>query len=172
MDRSFLQPAKISRFVLSTLELVRLNLRQYVMKVSTKRCLLTFLLSVDLTHASYVKFWRIQNVTVNFDRLETSLNFDNYLPASFYSIFIVGSKATRAIFLRHGLVFTTGFSKMSERQYSLRTPDCLDKPIVMVELDTSNGVMFPLYDPDTNLVYLCGKGDSVIRLSFSPSFDY
>ncbi|KAJ8978344.1 hypothetical protein NQ317_002653 [Molorchus minor] len=33
-----------------------------------------------------------------------------------------GSKATRAIFLRHGLVFTTGFSKMSERQYSLRTP--------------------------------------------------
>lgn len=75
-----------------------------------------------------------------------------------------GSKATRAIFLRHGLVFTTGFSKMSERQYSLRTPDALNEPIVMVELDTSNGVMFPLYDPDTNLVYLCGKGDSVIRL--------
>ncbi|GJQ78111.1 hypothetical protein Trydic_g2449 [Trypoxylus dichotomus] len=74
-----------------------------------------------------------------------------------------GTKATRAIFLRHGLVFTTGFSKMSERQYSLRTPDALGEPIVMVELDTSNGVMFPLYDPDTNLVYLCGKGDSVIR---------
>ena len=33
----------------------------------------------------------------------------------------------------------------------------LDDPIVMVELDTSNGVMFPIYDPDTNLVYLCGK---------------
>lgn len=33
----------------------------------------------------------------------------------------------------------------------------------MVELDSSNGVMFPMYDPDTNLVYLCGKGDSVIR---------
>ncbi|XP_065336917.1 coronin-6 isoform X1 [Cloeon dipterum] len=74
-----------------------------------------------------------------------------------------GSKATRAIFLRSGLVFTTGFSKMSERQYSLRAPDHLSDPIVMVELDTSNGVMFPLYDPDTNLVYLCGKGDSVIR---------
>jgi len=29
--------------------------------------------------------------------------------------------------------------------------------------DTSNGVMFPVYDPDTNLVFLCGKGDSVIR---------
>ncbi|KAK0078094.1 hypothetical protein PV325_003050 [Microctonus aethiopoides] len=74
-----------------------------------------------------------------------------------------GSKATRAIFLRGGLIFTTGFSKMSERQYSLRAPDMLGEPIVMVELDTSNGVMFPLYDPDTSLVYLCGKGDSVIR---------
>lgn len=52
---------------------------------------------------------------------------------------------------------------MSERQYSLRAPDALDEPIVMVELDTSNGVMFPLYDPDTSMVYLCGKGDSVIR---------
>jgi coronin-1B/1C/6 len=74
-----------------------------------------------------------------------------------------GSKATRAIFLRHGLIFTTGFNRSSERQYSLRAPDALSEPIVMVDLDTSNGVMFPLYDPDTNLVYLCGKGDSVIR---------
>lgn len=55
------------------------------------------------------------------------------------------------------------FSKSSERQYSLRAPDSLSEPIVMVELDTSNGVMFPLYDPDTSLIFLCGKGDSVIR---------
>lgn len=74
-----------------------------------------------------------------------------------------GTKASQAIFLRHGLIFTTGFNRSSERQYSLRAPDALGDPIVMVELDTSNGVMFPLYDPDTNLVYLCGKGDSVIR---------
>lgn len=74
-----------------------------------------------------------------------------------------GNKASRAIYLKNGLVFTTGFTKHSERQYSLRAPGHLDDPIVMVELDTSNGVMFPLYDPDANLVYLCGKGDSVIR---------
>ena len=46
---------------------------------------------------------------------------------------------------------------MSERQYALRDPHHLNDPISIVELDTSNGVMFPLYDPDTNLVYLCGK---------------
>ncbi|KAK2708125.1 coronin-1C-A-like [Artemia franciscana] len=74
-----------------------------------------------------------------------------------------GNKTSKAIFLKNGLVFTTGFSKISERQYSLRAPKHLGEPIIMVELDSSNGVMFPLYDPDTNLVYLCGKGDSVIR---------
>ena len=42
-------------------------------------------------------------------------------------------------------------------QYSLRAPGHLDDPIVMVELDTSNGGMFPMYDPDANLIYLCGK---------------
>lgn len=68
-----------------------------------------------------------------------------------------GNKASRAIFLKNGLVFTTGFTKHSERQYSLRAPGHLDDPIVMVELDTSNGVMFPMYDPDANLIYLCGK---------------
>lgn len=68
-----------------------------------------------------------------------------------------GSKGTRAIFMKNGLVFTTGFSKTSERQYSLRAPDHMDEPIVMVELDSSNGVMFPFYDADTNMVYLCGK---------------
>ena len=76
-----------------------------------------------------------------------------------------GNKAARAIFLKNGLVFTTGFTKHSERQYSLRAPGHLDDPIVMVELDTSNGVMFPLYDPDANLIYLCGKvGSSILEL--------
>lgn len=29
--------------------------------------------------------------------------------------------------------------------------------MVQTEVDTSNGVMFPFYDPDSNIVYLCGK---------------
>ena len=28
------------------------------------------------------------------------------------------------------------------------------------EMDTSNGVLLPFYDPDTNVVYLCGKVSS------------
>uniref|UniRef100_A0AAR2LW07 Coronin n=1 Tax=Pygocentrus nattereri TaxID=42514 RepID=A0AAR2LW07_PYGNA len=38
-----------------------------------------------------------------------------------------------------------------------------EEPIALLELDTSNGVLLPFYDPDTSMVYLCGKGDSSIR---------
>lgn len=74
-----------------------------------------------------------------------------------------GAKPQKAIFLRNGLVFTTGFSRMSERQYALRSEVALSEPIVLEELDTSNGIMTPIYDPDVNLLYLCAKGDSNIR---------
>ncbi|XP_077168796.1 coronin-6 isoform X3 [Paroedura picta] len=39
----------------------------------------------------------------------------------------------------------------------------LEEPIALQEMDTSNGVLLPFYDPDSSIVYLCGKGDSSIR---------
>lgn len=74
-----------------------------------------------------------------------------------------GSKTCKAIFMKDGSVLTTGFSKMSGRQYALRHRGKLGQPVVQESIDKSNGTMFLLYDPDTNLVYFCGKGDSVIR---------
>ncbi|XP_026105663.1 uncharacterized protein LOC113077515 isoform X1 [Carassius auratus] len=74
-----------------------------------------------------------------------------------------GARPIRAIFLSDGKVFTTGFSRMSERQLALWDPENMEEPISVHEMDTSNGVLLPFYDPDTNVVYLCGKGDSSIR---------
>ncbi|XP_028824583.1 coronin-1C-A isoform X2 [Denticeps clupeoides] len=74
-----------------------------------------------------------------------------------------GARPMRAIFLSDGNVFTTGFSRMSERQLALWNPENMEEPITVHEMDTSNGVLLPFYDPDTNVVYLCGKGDSSIR---------
>ncbi|XP_075686450.1 coronin-1C isoform X2 [Rhinoderma darwinii] len=74
-----------------------------------------------------------------------------------------GARPMRAIFLSDGSVFTTGFSRMSERQLALWNPKSMDEPIALHEMDTSNGVLLPFYDPDTNIIYLCGKGDSSIR---------
>lgn len=74
-----------------------------------------------------------------------------------------GSRPMRAIFMSDGNVFTTGFSRMSERQLALWNPQNMEEPISVHEMDTSNGVLLPFYDADTNVVYLCGKGDSSIR---------
>uniref|UniRef100_A0A8D2KM27 Coronin n=1 Tax=Urocitellus parryii TaxID=9999 RepID=A0A8D2KM27_UROPR len=38
-----------------------------------------------------------------------------------------------------------------------------EEPVALQEMDTSNGVLLPFYDPDSSIVYLCGKGDSSIR---------
>ncbi|XP_075450356.1 coronin-6 isoform X1 [Ascaphus truei] len=74
-----------------------------------------------------------------------------------------GMRPMRAIFTRDGNVFTTGFSRMSQRELGLWDPKNFDDPIALQEMDTSNGVLLPFYDPDSNIVYLCGKGDSSIR---------
>ncbi|XP_058877102.1 LOW QUALITY PROTEIN: coronin-1B-like [Acipenser ruthenus] len=74
-----------------------------------------------------------------------------------------GARPMRSIFVSDGKVFTTGFSRMSERQLALWDPSNMEEPIAIQEMDSSNGVLLPFYDPDTNVVYLCGKGDSSIR---------
>ena len=74
-----------------------------------------------------------------------------------------GMKPSQAVFTKSGMIFTTGFTKQSERQYALRKPGSLGEPLCLENIDVTNGVMFPMYDPDANLVYLCGKGDNVIR---------
>uniref|UniRef100_A0A8C4Q244 Coronin n=1 Tax=Eptatretus burgeri TaxID=7764 RepID=A0A8C4Q244_EPTBU len=74
-----------------------------------------------------------------------------------------GIRPMRAIFTRDDHVFTTGFTRMSERQMGLWDPKNFEEPIALQELDTSNGVLLPFYDYDSNVIYLCGKGDSSIR---------
>lgn len=74
-----------------------------------------------------------------------------------------GTRPMRAVFLSDGKILTTGFSRMSERQLALWDTKDLSEPMAVQEMDTSNGVLLPFYDPDTNMVYLCGKGDCTIR---------
>ncbi|VDO04645.1 unnamed protein product [Rodentolepis nana] len=74
-----------------------------------------------------------------------------------------GTKPQQAIYLKDGRVFTTGFSPMSERQFAIWAKDDVETRLVEMDLDISNGIMFPFYDPDSNLLFLCGKGDSSMR---------
>ncbi|KAL0993304.1 hypothetical protein UPYG_G00105880 [Umbra pygmaea] len=74
-----------------------------------------------------------------------------------------GSRPVKAVFVSDGKILSTGFSRMSERQVALWDPKNFAEPLTLQELDTSSGVLLPFFDPDTGIIYLCGKGDSSIR---------
>jgi hypothetical protein len=75
-----------------------------------------------------------------------------------------GTKTSKALFLKDGRIITFGFSRMSDRQYALwDSRDLSAGPLVMEDIDRASGVLFPFYDPDTELIYAAGKGDGSIR---------
>lgn len=49
------------------------------------------------------------------------------------------------------------------RQINVYDTRNLSGAISMVEVDHSNGTLIPLFDADTNALYLAGKGDSQVR---------
>jgi coronin-2 len=62
-----------------------------------------------------------------------------------------------------GNLFTTGFSKFSDRQYAVWSQEDLSQPLVQETIDSSSGVLVPHYDPDTRMIYVAGKGDGNVR---------
>jgi len=75
-----------------------------------------------------------------------------------------GVKGMRLTFLgAKEKLFTMGFSKTSERQYSLWDPRLLKTPVQQENIDTAAGIIMPFYDNDTNVLYLAGKGDGNVR---------
>jgi len=70
----------------------------------------------------------------------------------------------RVAFLgRHEKLFTMGFSKTSERQFTLWDPRNLGTGIRTENIDTAAGILMPFYDDDTNVLFLAGKGDGNVR---------
>lgn len=77
----------------------------------------------------------------------------------------VGLKAMRVTWLGNSpFSLSTGFSKTRERQYGLWDTRDLSKPIKLSTLDSSTGVIAPLFDADTNLIFLGGNGDGTVRV--------
>eukprot|EP00088_Acartia_fossae_P016442 TRINITY_DN1919_c0_g1_i2.p1 TRINITY_DN1919_c0_g1~~TRINITY_DN1919_c0_g1_i2.p1 ORF type:complete len:628 (+),score=126.99 TRINITY_DN1919_c0_g1_i2:93-1976(+) len=75
-----------------------------------------------------------------------------------------GNKASKATYLGDsGMFLSTGFNRYSDREISIWTQADLDKPLKTVSLDSSSGVLNPVYDFDTKMVYIIGKGDGNVR---------
>lgn len=59
-------------------------------------------------------------------------------------------------------ILTTGFDTARQRQIIIRDLRMFDVPEKSLELDCSTGVLMPLWDADTNMLFLAGKGDTTI----------
>lgn len=57
---------------------------------------------------------------------------------------------------------TTGFSKISERQYAVFDTRDLSQPLIMKRLDDYNGIPYPFFDEDTQLLFIAGRGEAAI----------
>ena len=75
-----------------------------------------------------------------------------------------GTKASKVAYIGNtGTLFTTGFSKFSDRQLAVWSENDLSKPLKIENIDSSSGILNPVYDHDSNMVYVFGKGDGNIR---------
>jgi coronin-1B/1C/6 len=61
-------------------------------------------------------------------------------------------------------LLTTGASKTSSREVKIWDIKNLSEPLCTETIDSASGALLPLYDIDTNVIYLCGKGDGRIRI--------
>jgi len=74
-----------------------------------------------------------------------------------------GVKGSRVCWLYGDRIFSTGFTKTSEREYCLWDARDFSKPLQRVNVDSSSGLLVPYFDRDTNVLFLAGKGDGNIR---------
>ncbi|XP_039279273.1 coronin-7 isoform X2 [Nilaparvata lugens] len=59
-------------------------------------------------------------------------------------------------------VLTTGFDAARQREVFIRDVRKFNEVEKSLTLDSSTGILIPLYDPDTGMLFLAGKGDTTI----------
>ncbi|XP_061496483.1 coronin-7 isoform X1 [Anopheles gambiae] len=73
-------------------------------------------------------------------------------------------KDSRVVWLgEQNRILSTGFDAARLRQVIIRDLRNFSVPEKTLELDCSTGILMPLYDPDTNMLFLSGKGDTTIN---------
>jgi len=75
-----------------------------------------------------------------------------------------GAKPQRALWLgTKDRICTLGFSRQSERQIKLWDPRNTQEALGSIDIDVAAGMFMPMFDDDTNMLYLAGKGDTSIK---------
>lgn len=77
-----------------------------------------------------------------------------------------GAKPSRVVWAGNtNRVITTGFSRMSDRQVGVWDVDNIEAGPIggFIVIDSSSGVLIPVFDESNNIFYIAGKGDGNIR---------
>jgi hypothetical protein len=75
-----------------------------------------------------------------------------------------GAKPQRAIWLgTKDKICTLGFSRQSERQMKLWDPRNFKEALASIDIDVAAGMFIPMYDDDTGVLFLAGKGDTTVK---------
>ncbi|ODV93727.1 hypothetical protein PACTADRAFT_35477 [Pachysolen tannophilus NRRL Y-2460] len=77
-----------------------------------------------------------------------------------------GARASRVVWLGNtDRIATTGFGKLSDRQIGVWDINKIDAGPIggFYTVDLSSGILMPMYDSSTKILYLAGKGDGNIR---------
>jgi len=61
-------------------------------------------------------------------------------------------------------MLSVGFSKNSNRVIKLWDIKNLSVPLSELKVDSGSGLITPYYDPDTGVVFMCGKGEGNIKM--------
>ncbi|CAE1312014.1 CORO7 [Acanthosepion pharaonis] len=76
----------------------------------------------------------------------------------------IGQKESRVAWLGNkNMIISTGFDSMRQRQICVWDLKNTSAPLSTQSLDTSPGILIPLFDADTNMLFLIGKGDNTLR---------
>lgn len=75
-------------------------------------------------------------------------------------------RSFRITWIDHEYLISVGFSRGSQRKinlYRLNNSIKTIETISSITIDVSPSVLFPVYDPDTSILYVWGKGERVIQ---------
>ncbi|RHY68824.1 hypothetical protein DYB30_008095 [Aphanomyces astaci] len=74
-----------------------------------------------------------------------------------------GRKAAAITWVHPSSFLTAGFNTLQERELMLWDVRKLDKAMARERMDTGTGLLMPIFDQDTNLLFVGGRGDKTIR---------
>ncbi|CAG5115886.1 unnamed protein product, partial [Candidula unifasciata] len=70
-------------------------------------------------------------------------------------------------------ILSTGFSQARTREVRIWDPRNLASYLTNMDIDSSTGTIMPFFDPDTNMTFLIGKGDTTLNfLEFTEKEPY